>query len=91
MPNPLQVELNQTERNELEQLRDHGEKAYIRERAAAILKVADGMSASQVARDGLLKQRKYQTVCEWVTRYRQEGIAGLYIKAGRGRKAAFSP
>lgn len=91
MPNPLQLELNKTERMELECLRDRGEKAYLRERAAALLKIADGMSASQVAAKGLLRRRQYQTVCDWVHRYQTGGVEGLYINEGRGRKAAFSP
>lgn len=91
MPKPLQITLDQAARMELERLRDRGDKAYVRERAAAILKIADGMSASQVAQQGLHKARQYQSVCEWVHRYKAEGIAGLYIREGRGRKAAFSP
>lgn len=91
MPKPLQVQLSQAARQELEQIRDRGTKAYIRERAAAILKIADGLSASQVARQGLLKPRQYQTICQWVRRYQTEGIKGLAIRQGRGRKAAFSP
>ena len=91
MPKPLQVKLSQTERTKLEKVRDKASKAYLRERATAILKIADGMSASQVAHHGLLKQRQYQTVCDWVRRYQAEGVKGLYIRQGRGRKAAFSP
>jgi len=91
MPKPLQITLDQSARTELERLRDTGAKSYVRERAAAILKIADGMSASEVAKNGLYKPRQYQSVCEWVHRYEAEGIAGLYIRDGRGRKAAFSP
>lgn len=91
MPKPLQIALDQAARTELERLRDTGVKAYVRERAAAILKIAAGMSASEVAKNGLYKSRQYQSVCEWVHRYQAEGIAGLYIRDGRGRKAAFSP
>lgn len=91
MPKPLHIKLSDTDRVELEKLRDHGGKAYLRERAAAILKIANGMSANAVAHQGLLKRRKYQTVCNWAQRYREEGIAGLLIRPGRGRKAAFSP
>jgi transposase len=91
MAKPLQIELDQTARTQLERLRDTGDKAYVRERAAAILKIAEGMSASEVAKRGLHKPRQYQSVCEWVHRYEAEGIAGLYIRDGRGRKAAFSP
>ena len=63
----------------------------MRERAAALLKIADGASSSQVAGYGLLKHRNYHTVCEWVHRYREGGLAGLQIRKGRGRKPAFSP
>lgn len=91
MPQPLKIDLNENERVELERVRDRGEKAYQRERAAAILKVADGMSALEVAEHGLLKRRKCETVCEWVHRYEQEGLGGLSIRQGRGRKAAFFP
>lgn len=79
------------ERRELERLRDTSPKAYLRERAAAILKVAAGMAVYQVAREGLLKPRRRQTVGEWVSRYREAGIAGLSLRPGRGRPAAFSP
>ena len=91
MANPLQIELTNAERVELEQLRDHGLKAYLRERAAAILKIAEGMSAREVAQHGLLKKRKHQTICDWAHRYQSEGIKGLTLRQGRGRKAAFFP
>ena len=91
MPNPLQITLSLEARQELETLVKVADKAYLRERAAAILKIADGMSANQVAQKGLLQTRQVDTVCEWVHRYQLEGIDGLYIRAGRGRKPAFSP
>lgn len=91
MPGPLTIELTDDQRAELEQMRDHAEKAYLRERAAAILKIADGASGRQVAFGGLLQKRRTDTVYDWVHRYREEGIVGLKIKSGRGRKPAFSP
>lgn len=66
-------------------------KAYVRERAAAILKVADGASPGQVARHGLLQPRRRDTVVDWIRRFRAEGLAGLIVRQGRGRKPAFSP
>ena len=45
---------------ELEWVRDHHQKAYMRERAAAILKVASGLSMLQVALHGLLKRTVQQ-------------------------------
>ena len=91
MPATPQIPLTVQERRELERLRDTSVKAYLRERAAAILKVADGMAVYQVANEGLLKRRRRQTVGEWVTRYREAGIGGLSLRPGRGRPAAFSP
>ena len=91
MPNPLTLELSGDEKQELEQLRDEGEKAYQRERASALLKIAAGWSGRRVAREGLLRRRRTYTVYDWVRRYQAEGISGLSIKPGRGRKPAFSP
>lgn len=72
-------------------MRDNADKAYLRERAAAMLKIADGMSPHAVAQHGLLKRRKPDTVYEWLNRYEAEGIEGLYIRDGRGRKPAYEP
>lgn len=91
MPPALEINLTSEQRRELEQVRDHEAKAYVREKAAAILKIADGSSANQVSQTGLLKRRKHQTVCGWVQRYKAGGIQSLYVQLGRGRKPAFSP
>jgi transposase len=72
-------------------MRDKHLKSYARERAAALLRIADGTSATQVAYSGLLKKRYPHAVCEWVRRYRAEGLQGLLMKEGRGRKPSFSP
>jgi transposase len=83
--------LTPAQRRELVVLRDAGAKPHLRERAAALLKIADGLPAAQVARTGLLRPRKPATVYRWLRRYRAEGIAGLTDRPGRGRKPAFSP
>ncbi len=74
-----QIELGLTDdqRRELVALRDHDRRAYLRERAAALLKVADGASACQIARIGLLKPRQQRTVATWIHRYEEKGSAGL--------------
>lgn len=72
-------------------MRDTAEKAYLRERAAALLKIAAGTSAHAVAQHGLLRQRQPDTVYDWLNRYEAEGINGLYIRSGRGRKPAYEP
>lgn len=91
MPTPLEINLTDEQRQELESLRDTADQAYLRERAAAILKIADGMSGLQVSQEGLLKPRDPDTIYRWVKRYRAEGLAGLTIRSGRGRKAAYDP
>ena len=87
---PLLV-LTPEERTELEHRRDTADKPHERERAAALLKVAAGLSPTWVARHGLLRPRKRTTVYTWVRRFRQAGFAALAIRPGRGRKPAFSP
>ncbi len=83
--------LTRAERQTLEEMRDHAPKAYLRERAAALLKVDDGLPPARVAREGLLRPRKADTVYAWLDRFIEDGLAGLYIRSGRGRKPAFSP
>lgn len=91
MPTKLNLSLTVEQVCELEQLRKHALKPYLRERAAAILKIAQGNSGRQTALHGLLKRHAPDTIYDWVRQYLAEGKAGLEIKAGRGRKPAFSP
>ena len=91
MPPQRIVELTETQRAELRELRDHAELAYLRERAAAILKVADGQSVRQVALRSLLRVRDPETVSRWLAQYQALGGEGLRIKAGRGRKPKYFP
>jgi hypothetical protein len=91
MPAPLELDLSKEEREELEQIRDHHPKPYMRERATALLKIADGWSGLRVSREGLLKPRDPDTIYRWVRRYKEEGVAGLEIQKGRGRKPAYFP
>ena len=86
-----QLVLSEAERQELVQLRDHARQPYIRERAAALLKIAQGLPAAQVARHGLLRARRPDTVYAWLDRYQALGCAGMQVQTGRGRKPAFSP
>ena len=86
-----QLVLNPTQRQELVQMRDHARQPDLRERAAALLKIADGMPAAWVARYGLLRPRRPDTVYAWLNRYQATGGAGIQVLPGRGRKPAFSP
>jgi len=85
------VTLRPEQEAELLQIRDHPPKPYLQERAAAVLKVAAGSAQRQVATHGLYKRRARDTISEWITRYQQQGVQGLVIQAGRGRKPSFSP
>lgn len=91
MPNPLNITLADAQRAELEDVRGHHPLPYTRERAAAILKIADGVSGREAGRHRLLRPHWPDTIYEWVRRYQAEGVAGLKIRPGRGRKPAFSP
>ena len=66
-------------------------KAYMRERASALLQIASGKSGQEVAELGLLKHRRASTVYDWVHRYKAQGLDGLLISSGRGRKPSFFP
>ena len=91
MPKRRYLRLTEAEKAELADIRDHHEKPYLREKAAALLKVAAGASAHQVALTGLLKPRSPEAVYRWLDRYEAEGVEGLVVRDGRGRKPAFSP
>ena len=91
MPKVFNLLLTPTQKQELKEARDHHPKPYVRERAAAILKVSAGQSIRKVALDGLLKPHSPHTVKAWIVRYTQEGVNGLLIKPGRGRKPPFTP
>jgi transposase len=89
--NTPRIELAAEQQRALEDLRDHAPKAYVRERAAALLKLAAGQGLMGVAEQGLLRRRDRHTVLAWLRRYQAEGLAGLGVRAGRGRKPAFFP
>src|SRR6266516_713351 len=84
-------DLSAQQEQELRWARDHHPKAYVRSKCAGILKVAAGASMRQVAATGLLKPVAEETVRDWIDRYESEGLSGLLVRRGRGRKPAFSP
>ncbi len=83
--------LTTEQRGELLHVRDHDRLPYLRTKAAAIVKVAHDWPIGRVAAIGLNKPYHEDTVRSWINRYEQEGLGGLRVKEGRGRKPAFSP
>jgi hypothetical protein len=76
--------LSWEQRRELEGARDHDSRPYVRERCAALLKIAHGQSVHAVACHGLLKARDPDTVYAWLEHYQAEGMAGLVGHAHGG-------
>ena len=85
--NKRSLVLSVDERRELERVRDLDARPYLRERAAALLKIADGMAASVVARQGLLKARHKDTVFAWLNEYEQT----RQLRPRPATRGAFSP
>ncbi len=81
--------LSAAQRQELEHARAHDRRPYLRERAAALLKIAQGQAAHHVARAGLHKPRDPDTLYAWLDRYQHAGLRGLVQRPRRPR--GFSP
>ena len=76
--------LGEIQRQELVRCRDHDPRPDVRERCAALLKVADGQAAHHVARAGLLRPRDPDTVYGWLNAYAADGLAGLRARRHGG-------
>jgi hypothetical protein len=88
MPKRYVIELSTLEKQTLERWLKNPPKVYLRDRARALLQVAQGATLCATAQ----KLRVHRnTVAEWVHRFLAERLPGLKIKVGRGRKAVFSP
>jgi hypothetical protein len=85
----ISLKLEPYQTKTLEQMRDRHPVPYLREKAAALLKIANGQSLAEVAQHGLLKKRKPDTIRGWVHAYQRYGLAGLYQR--HRRKRSFSP
>jgi hypothetical protein len=80
--------LTPAERHALERMRTTDPKPYRRQRALALLRIADGHTPHWVALHGLGHPVSPDQVYTWLSRYQAEGRAGLTIRPGRGRKPA---
>lgn len=81
-----ELKLTEGQREELTHLRDHAPRPAVRERCAAMLKIADGMAGHAVACRGLLRRRAANTVYRWVAYFEQEGVPGLIAHSHGGNQ-----
>lgn len=82
--------LSPVQRQELVGHRDHDPRPYVRERCAALLKIAAGRSPHAVARGGVLKPRDPDTLYGWLHTYETEGLAGVIARQHGGpRRGCF--
>ncbi len=77
MPLRRTLDLTDSQRHDLVEYRDHHPKPYVRERCAALLKIADGQAPHAVARTGLLKPRDPDTVYSWLDLYERHGLRSV--------------
>jgi transposase len=78
------------EHEELVAHRDRDPRPYVRERGAALVKIAAGMSPHAVAQRGLLRPRDADTVYGWLAAYEAAGLAGVIARQhGGDRRGCF--
>lgn len=77
------INLREEQRKSLEAGLRSGKSHGFRMRCQLVLLKSEGRSSKEVA--GLVKMHPI-SVNNWLNRFEQEGLAGLTIKAGRGRK-----
>ena len=79
--------LTAEERTALEQMRDRDARPHLREKAAALLKIAEGQAAYQVALTGLHKPRHPATVYGWLRDWQKART----VKVRTATRGPFSP
>lgn len=73
---------------ELEWTGRHGQPAYVRIKALAVLNLLEGKSPTEVAR---MFRVSRAALYLWRTRYEESGVEGFRVRSGRGRKAQARP
>lgn len=71
------------QRRELWQAARHAAQAHVRVKALVLWNVANGRTKSEAA---IFAGVTRTTLDQWIKRYLAEGVGGLSIKKGRGRK-----
>lgn len=90
MPAKLRLDLSAEQREQLERWTKNPPKAHLRRKAWALLLLAAGHPAYQVAQDRRVQVHR-TTVSEWLRRYLSAELGGLKQNPGQGRKPIFSP
>ena len=85
MPAPRTLVLTTEQRTELERAQRTDPRPYFRERCSALRQIAAGASVRQVARTGLARPRRPQTVSRWLTDYQRDKLAGVQQASRRPR------
>jgi transposase len=83
----LKITLDDKQRAALEHGYRNGKSHALRQHCQIVLLKAQGLKSQQIA--SLLGCHQ-NSVNDWLHRYKAEGIQGLHIKPGRGRKAILS-
>ncbi len=78
------LQLTDTERDELQGLMRRAKDPHVRIKATALWNLAQGKTRREVA--GFLGTTVL-SVTNWTKRYEAEGVAGLAIRPGRGRRS----
>lgn len=89
LPRRRPLSLTKTQRQELLDYRDPDSRPYMRERCAALLKIAEGLSPFRVSQQGLLQPRDPDTIYSWLTIYEEQGVAGLIAHQHGGPRRGF--
>lgn len=90
MPVAKKLVLSDSQRRELEAWTKNPPKPYLRRKAWALLLVAGGKPAYQVAEDRRVRANR-MTVGAWVEKFESAGLEGLKQAKGQGRKPSFFP
>lgn len=83
----LKITLDDKQRAALEQGYRNGKTHAFRQHCQIVLLKAQGRKSQEIAS---LLGRNQKSVNDWLHRYQSEGIQGLHIKPGRGRKTILS-
>jgi transposase len=86
MADRRRLRLTRDQRLDLERHRDHDPRPYVRERSAALVKIAEGMSPHAVAQGGLLRMRDPATVYGWLNTYEADGLDGVIERQHGGAR-----